>query len=347
MAVSAPNPTARPKLTLKDVALAMGVSRTTVSNAFNRPTQLSPALREQVLGKAHELGYFGPDAKARALRSRELREVGVVFHHDLSYAMNDASSIEFLRGVATELDARHLTLQLIPKMGRQLMLAAAFQTTADILIVHAEIGPEFVPEITSARKPVVLVDSMVPGIASVRTDDRGGAVLAMQHALAARPDLVVVLCFLVTEVERERVLSRANPPRSGYVGSERIAGYARAVREAGFGLERVLWLDIDDQYPETAVERVAALRQRFAAGARVAIVAMSDRLALAAQKAAKAWRGVALVALVGFDDIPAAAAAGLTTIRQDHALKGRLCVQVALDGARPRVLPVQLVVRKT
>ena len=42
------NSTARPA-TLATVAEAVGVSRMTVSNAYNRPVQLSPALRERVL----------------------------------------------------------------------------------------------------------------------------------------------------------------------------------------------------------------------------------------------------------------------------------------------------------
>jgi DNA-binding LacI/PurR family transcriptional regulator len=74
---------------------------------------------------------------------------------------------------------------------------------------------------------------------------------------------------------------------------------------------------------------------------------MSDRLALAAQKQVKSWRSHKVVAIIGFDDIAAAAAAGLTTIRQDHFAKGELCVRVLLDGVKPQVLPVELVVRDT
>src|ERR687890_609182 len=48
-------------VTLADVATHLGVSRTTVSNAYNRPNQLSPKLREKVLAAAGELGYCGPD----------------------------------------------------------------------------------------------------------------------------------------------------------------------------------------------------------------------------------------------------------------------------------------------
>ena len=53
--------------TLATIANALDVSRMTVSNAFNRPDQLSPELRERVLAKAKELGYSGPDPQARAL----------------------------------------------------------------------------------------------------------------------------------------------------------------------------------------------------------------------------------------------------------------------------------------
>ena len=55
----------------------------------------------------------------------------------------------------------------------------------------------------------------------------------------------------------------------------------------------------------------------------------------------------AAVSVVGFDDIPAAAAAGLTTMRQDGALKGRLAVRQVLDGEKSDPLPFELVVRST
>ena len=54
------------RMTVKTLAAALGVSPATISNAYNRPDQLSPQLRERILTTAEELGYPGPDAAGRA-----------------------------------------------------------------------------------------------------------------------------------------------------------------------------------------------------------------------------------------------------------------------------------------
>ncbi|MDQ4043293.1 MAG: LacI family DNA-binding transcriptional regulator, partial [Actinomycetota bacterium] len=59
------------RATLTQVAAELGVSPMTVSNAYNRPDQLSPALRERVFETARRLGYAGPDPVARSLRRQK------------------------------------------------------------------------------------------------------------------------------------------------------------------------------------------------------------------------------------------------------------------------------------
>ena len=49
MAAARPSTARKPRLTLKDVAEVLGESRTAVSNAFNRPGELSDALRADIL----------------------------------------------------------------------------------------------------------------------------------------------------------------------------------------------------------------------------------------------------------------------------------------------------------
>jgi DNA-binding LacI/PurR family transcriptional regulator len=339
----------RTRVTASDVAKALGVSPATISNAFNRPDQLSVTLRTEIISRSRELGYFGPDPAARALRRKEMREVAVVYHHGLEFALSDPISLDFLRGVSHELDRRALSLQLIPKLGRDLQLAAAFQTTADALIVHAEIGPNLVPEVVAARKPLVLVDTVVDGVASVGIEDRIGAEAAMAHALSRHPDRVLAVCFTVNGQQRRHAManSRQPQPHSASVAVERRIGFARAARRLGRPLDTIDWIEVDDIRPESSAQALSALRHTLPADCRVAIVAMTDRMALAAIDEVRRWPGVTLAAAVGFDDIPAAAAAGLTTLRQDAHRKGVLAVQALLDGLRPPLLSVDLVLRDT
>lgn len=335
------------KLRLLDVAAALGVSRTTVSNAFNRPEQLSKTLREDIIRKSKELGYLGPDPAARALRRSGIHEVAVVFHQDLSYVLSDPLSINFLQGVAKELDARQLSLQLIPNLGRNAHFDAALQTTANALIFHGEIATDIPLEIKSMHKPLVLVDAFSEGTTSISIQDRNGAALAMNHVLGYQPDEIIVLSFPINAEDRVQILTEIVPPRSVFIAGERMAGYVSAAREAGFPLNRIHWLEIDESTPENAGEQIERIRDKLELGSRIGIVAMSDRIALAARKTVAAWTDLQIVSIIGFDDIPFAATAGLTTIRQDAYRKGELAVQALLDGVIPSPLSVSLVIRET
>jgi DNA-binding LacI/PurR family transcriptional regulator len=83
-----------------------------------------------------------------------------------------------------------------------------------------------------------------------------------------------------------------------------------------------------------------------------AIVGLSDVQALGAMEAMKV-RGLTPgrdLTVAGFDDIPAAEPAGLTTIRQPIKDKGRAVGRILLDPAateRQILMPTQLVVRSS
>ena len=102
------------RVTLQTLADALGVSRTTASNAFNRPDQLNPALRERVLALAAELGYAGPDPAGRALRSGRSGAIGVLLTERLSYAFDDPAAVATLGGLATEAERAATSLALLP-----------------------------------------------------------------------------------------------------------------------------------------------------------------------------------------------------------------------------------------
>jgi LacI family transcriptional regulator len=51
-------------VTIKDIALALGISHVTVSRALNNPEKVQAKTREKILAKAKELHYV-PNAAAR------------------------------------------------------------------------------------------------------------------------------------------------------------------------------------------------------------------------------------------------------------------------------------------
>ena len=94
------------RVTMKDVAQVVGVSTMTVSNAFNRPDQLSADLRERILDRAAKMGYSGPDATARLLRSGRTNTFGVIFKEKLSYAFADPFTATWLTAFSQVMEDR-------------------------------------------------------------------------------------------------------------------------------------------------------------------------------------------------------------------------------------------------
>ena len=105
-------PSDRP--TLDTVAQAAGVSRMTVSNAYNRPDQLSASTREHVLQVADRLGYAGPDPAGRSLRRRRVDTIGVLLTERLPTAFTDPGLVSLMRGLSTELGAAGQAALLVP-----------------------------------------------------------------------------------------------------------------------------------------------------------------------------------------------------------------------------------------
>jgi DNA-binding LacI/PurR family transcriptional regulator len=108
-------------------------------------------------------------------------------------------------------------------------------------------------------------------------------------------------------------------------------------------------------------ERVAHERVEGARGAAVlldsrpdltAIMCTSDIMAFGVLDELAARGLVGALTVTGFDDVPAAEGAGLTTVRQPMEDKGRAAIELLLDE-RPRsrakrvILPTELVVRSS
>src|SRR3954453_1011121 len=184
-----PPATAPTTVTLADLAAHLGVSRTTVSNAYNRPNQLSPKLRERVLAAARDLGYGGPDPMARGLRRGQTGSPGPVFPAPLSYAFTDPAAALFLKGMATGLEVHGAALSMIPRLPegpeRSAELVRSALVDGYMLFCTAADDPRYAA-VRARGLPFVLIeyDDEPAGrrtTAHVQIDDIAGAEAAARH----------------------------------------------------------------------------------------------------------------------------------------------------------------------
>lgn len=339
--------------TLLDVARAVGVSRTTVSNAFNRPDQLSPGLRDKVLAAARRLGYGGPNPAARMLRTGRAGAIGLVFDESLPYAFNDPTAIAFLRGVAQACEGQDAGLLILPMGEEERAVEAVQAAVVDGFLLYCTPSDNAVIDAVRGRGlPVVAVDlPNVRGLAEVTVDDRVAAAEAAHHLLALGHRRFAILSMELQDDGREGPVDAQRRQGATFgVSGERLGGYLDALAGAGIDAGAVPVLEIAGNRPDRAAAATAGLLS--GASAPTAILAMSDQLALGALSAARD-AGVAVpgaLSIIGFDDMPLAAIADppLTTVRQPLMDKGRIAADLLFkrpDAPARTTLPTELVVR--
>jgi DNA-binding LacI/PurR family transcriptional regulator len=336
--------------TLDTVAAAAGVSRMTVSNAYNRPDQLAPDTRRRVLDTAARLGYPGPDPAAASLRLRRSGTVGVVLTERLPYAFADPGLVTILHGIATELSAAGSALLLVPGRGADGSSVLRKAIVDGLLLCALDERDPAVAAALERQVPVVTVGKpQLPKVPRVGTDNRRGAALVADHLVGLGHRS---LAILTTAAEHDQ-----HTPRPLF--AERVAGFRDTAVRAGLdpaGITVVCAPDNNrDAGRQAATELLARpAKGRPAKGRPTAVFAVTDILALGVLDAA-AEAGVpvpARLSVAGFDDIAAAAASSppLTTVDHELYEQGRAAARLVLrmiDGqrARPPRLHTRLVPR--
>lgn len=350
------------RVTVKTIAEAVGVSPSTVSNAYNRPDQLSTELRERILAVADGLGYAGPDAAARMLRSGRAEAVGVLLTERLSYAFSDPYAMGFLAALTEVMEKSHTSLVLMP---------LGYEAQRDLE------GRE--PDVTSVRQAnidamtILCIGNLHPAIQLARA--RGIRIVGTE--VDADPESTwVAIDDVAAGALVGRHLADLGHRRIGVIAD---TGFPAGTVSTGLQIGDITCADCNARLRglasevcdlqivsgghntvESGVAAAGALLDRpAAAGALLdrpdpptAIVGLSDVVAIGVLHALRA-RGLSApgdVSVVGFDDVEAAAGAGLTTVHQPILDKGRRVAELLLDPElEPRqvLLPVELVERQT
>jgi DNA-binding LacI/PurR family transcriptional regulator len=349
----------RRRVTLATVASAVGVSGATVSNAYHRPDQLSPQLRERILTAARELGYRGPDPTARALSRGRTGLIGLLFTESLAFAFTDPAAVLMLHGLGSACDDADIGLVLLPVApGNQQPVPDSRAGVDGYVVYSMPDGDPSVDAVLASGRPVVTIDQpQVQGVTFVGVDDRNVAYLQLGHLLNLGHRQVGVLAYRLTPERRDASLPVEQQATAAYRSTRlRLAGYQNALTDARLGPDALAYQESDVN--DVTGGRVAAARLLDRRPTPTALLTDADQLALGAIFTARErhLHVPSQLSVIGTDDIPAAALASppLTTVSQPMFDKGRLAGQRLLEqieGLDPppatTLLPVELVLRGT
>jgi DNA-binding LacI/PurR family transcriptional regulator len=344
-------PSLKDRGTLTDVAKAVGVSVASVSYAFSRPDQLSPELRERILATARSLNYPGPNPAARMLRTGFAGAIAVVYASPLYHVFQDPAAAEFLSGVAEGCSERHLGLLLLQcGEGYEGILRRA---AVDGLIIYTmpNDGPTIQP-VVDRGLPMVVVDQFsLPNVPFVGIEERAAACACAQHLSDLGHRKFGIVTFPLRADGYTGPIDKIRLRKASFeVARRRMQGYLGVIESGGAKNSVRMWecLRSCEEDGRTAAEYLLNQKPR-----PTAILATSDRLALGVMEVASK-QGLRIpkdLAVVGFDDIPAAkmSVPRLTTVHQSIEEKGRMAV-AALSrekGPQKTILPTKLIIRQS
>ena len=342
------------KLKLTQVALSLGVSTASVSNAFNRPDQLSAKTRERILAESARLGYYGPSLAARSMRMGASGIIGVIFSDSLSYTFSDPVASQLLEGIAEVLFENGKQLLLLSSVVQSVEQRSA-ESLPDGLIIYGAIPKKILEQIQHVGKPIVVVDYSHEELHSVNIDDQSSAYKIANHAFSNSLSLnllktkdnslkVSILGLKLIDMPRVCRLTNDDFNLKLQVSHNRLSGYveAGAAHNIALHADKVWHIPTNNHY----YAEIAAREALMTLQQPNILLCMSDVIALSAIKVAKelGLRVPQDVQITGFDDIPESSRSepSLTTINQQSIEKGRIAATLLLNSIKSKSKPEHL-----
>jgi DNA-binding LacI/PurR family transcriptional regulator len=334
------------KPTSFDIAYLAGVSQPTVSRALRGSPVVSLETRKRIEQIARQLNYR-VDKNASNLRSQHSNTLALLLFEDPT--PDDSQINPFF-------------LSMLGSITR-----ASARRGYDLLISFQQLSNNWQQDYEDSRKAdgIILLgygdyEEYRPRLD--RLVEQGTHFVRWGPVLDDQPGISVGCDNLQGGYDVTKHLLQSGHRRIAFLGTatsqypeffDRYRGYARAMKEAGAEISRAMQIDAIT-LEKSGFDATCELRSR---GAEFdAIVAASDLIAIGALRALQEC-GVDVprqVAVVGFDDIPAASLTNppLTTVMQDTNRAGALLVetllrQIAGEPAGNSVIPTRLILRKS
>ena len=309
----------RKRPSMSDVALLAGVSTQTVSRVINREPHVKDDKRESVLEAMHQLGYI-PNSAARAMKSGNFKNIGVVYHtlHPVGnrLALEGIVEAASAQGYGTSLiHWSSLAPQSAEDEGPSIMRLGEMSIDAAIIIVSSSTrSGSAISQLGPLTVPTVMLGTTVAGdVASVGIDQTTGTREAVQHLL----DL------------GHRTVHHITGPKTSVHSQGRQHAWRATLETNGCAVPEPV------QGDWSPTSGYVATKELLRGEPPTAIFAANDQMALGAYRAilAEGLRIPEDVSIVGCDDIDEACQfpTPLTTITQHWDRAGHETLRIALE----------------
>lgn len=322
------------QVTLRGIADVTGLSIGTVSRALKNQAGMTEDTRGKVREAAMRLGYdFGQLKKGR------IRRIVFLLHSQHNKLSSSPFYSPVLQGAEAACRRQGIALSFVAVDPAEPVLAQIRPHQPDAIMCAGFFEPEVLAALEQIGKPIVLVDMQRRGFVSVNPDHLRGGYLATQHLLRCGRKRVAMLC--------------------GSLAHYSIQQRNRGFRQALFDARMYADPDLEIMLPAMAEGEagvVEAMRTLLSLPKRAdAVFCLNDSTALTAMNYCLG-EGLKIphdIAIVGFDDIAAAAAAipPLSTMRVDKEALGRSGIELLLNKADDTpsqlTVPVEMIVRES
>jgi DNA-binding LacI/PurR family transcriptional regulator len=335
------------RVTSKDVAEKVGVSRTTVSLVLNnvQGIQISSETRQRVIDAAHELGYV-PDATAQALVSRRTNAIGLVLTRSQHHIAADAFLPKIISGLLTTAKKQNIRI-LVDWVETEHQESAYFELARakridGMILSTPRLNDKALKALENVDIPTVMMGSISGSrLPFVDVDNVKAAEKATSYLM---------------ELGHEAIACISNAPPEYTAAPERVAGFRSALSSLNIPVNEklVCFADFDPESGYDCMKSILQSGEKFTA----AFVA-SDNVAIGAKAALREanMRIPEDISMIGFDDIPWAKYSDppLTTIRLPAEALAQSACTLLLDmiqGNQNRqdnhlILETELIVRQS
>lgn len=324
--------------TIRDVAKRAGVAPITVSRVVNNDGYVSAETRRRVEQAIAELDYI-PNGLGPSLRSKRTSTLALVISD-----ITNPFWTTVVRGAEDTANKRgyHVIIgntDESPQKQEEYLTFLLKKQVDGFLLVPASLRS--IDTLQRRHTPFVVLDRRIPNapIDTVYGESEAGAYALIRHLL---------------ELGHERIAIVTGAPDVS-TASDRVAGYQRALEEAGLSeAQQVYWGDYTQQSGSELTRQALSLRPR-----PTAIFAANNFVAIGVMRALRdaGLRVPEDISVVAFDDLPAAITIDpfFTVAAQPAYEMGRRATELLLarlagdTPERPQeiVLPVEIIIRKS